>query len=131
MRQFLPPLFLAITGAARAAEPPAPPELGGNLVSLLFGVIFVILLLLALLWLLKRVQEPRGAHARLVRVIAGAAVGARERVVVVEIGDSWLALGVAPGQVSLLAELPRRELPETAPADFAQRLKDAIRRHAP
>jgi flagellar protein FliO/FliZ len=55
------------------------------------------------------------------RVIAGVAVGPRERVVILELGSSWLVLGVAPGQVNTLAEIPRQEIPASArdalPAD--------------
>jgi hypothetical protein len=49
-------------------------------------------------------------------VVAGAAVGQRERVVVVEIGSSWLVVGVAPGSVNLLQQMPRAEMPAAAAA---------------
>jgi flagellar protein FliO/FliZ len=70
----------------------------------------------------------------LLRVIAGTAVGTRERVVVLEVGSTWLVLGVAPGRVTALAEMPREKLPaqpEPGEAkDFAGRLKQLIDRHA-
>ena len=44
------------------------------------------------------------------RVVAGTAVGTRERVVIVEVGSTWLVLGVAPGRVSALAEVPRQSV---------------------
>ena len=55
-------------------------------------------------WLLKRFARgswslPAGA----IKVIGGVAVGQRERVVVVEVGGTWLVVGVAPGQVRALA----------------------------
>jgi flagellar protein FliO/FliZ len=37
-------------------------------------------------------------------------VGTRERVVIVEVGSTWLVLGVAPGRVSALAEVPRQSV---------------------
>lgn len=81
---------------------------------MVFGLLFVLALLLGTLWLLKRLGQPRGAAAGLLRVVAGVAVGARERVVILELGNSWLVLGVAPGQVTTLAEIPRQELPPGA-----------------
>ena len=42
----------------------------------------------------------------MLRVVAGAAVGQRERVVVVEVGSTWLVLGVAPGSVTALHQMP-------------------------
>jgi flagellar protein FliO/FliZ len=57
-------------------------------------------------------------------------------VVVVEIGDSWLVLGVAAGQVRALHTMPAQSLPETqaAPAmngfaaagTFSQKFRESI-----
>ena len=101
-------------GAPAAALPPAPPDLGSSALQMVFGLLVVLGLLLGALWLLKRLSQPRGPVAGLLRVVAGVAVGSRERVVILELGNSWLVLGVAPGQVTTLAEIPRQELPATA-----------------
>jgi flagellar protein FliO/FliZ len=65
-------------------------------------------------------------------------VGQRERVVVVEIGDDWLVLGVAAGQVRALHTLPAQTLDETLaePAmngldvgrAFSQKLLESVNR---
>jgi flagellar protein FliO/FliZ len=41
------------------------------------------------------------------RVIGGVALGTRERLVLVEVGETWLVIGVAPGQVSAVHAMPR------------------------
>jgi flagellar protein FliO/FliZ len=127
-------LSMGLPALAHAQAAPAQ-DLGGSVFQLFFGLAAVIALLLGSLWLLKRLSAPRGEAAGLMRVVAGTAVGARERVVVLEVGGTWLVLGVAPGRVSALAELPRGTLP-AAPADesrdFAGRLRQMFeRRHAP
>lgn len=99
------------------------------------SLIVVLALLVGSLWVLKRLSAPRGQAAGLMRVVAGQAVGTRERVVILEVGATWLVLGVAPGRVSALAEIPRQELPPapagTHGADFAGWLKQMVdRRHA-
>ncbi len=135
-RHFL--LLAAAAGgeAAWAQTGPAAPELGAGLLQMFLGLVAVIALLLGGLWLLKRFAAPRGAASGLLRVVAGTAVGPRERVVLVEVGDTWLVVGVAPGQVSALHQLPRPPLAEAgaaAPAgkDFAAWLRQIIeRRHA-
>ena len=46
----------------------------------------------------------------------------RERVLLLEVGEHWLVVGVAPGSVTGIATLPRGELPEGPQAsapDFA------------
>jgi len=117
-----------------AAEPAATPDLGNSLVSMFFGLVVVVALLFASLWLLRRLSAPRGAAAGMLRIVAAAAVGSRERIVIVDIGKSCLVLGVAPGSITALAELPRDSLPidppTSNPAGFAARLKQALDRHA-
>jgi flagellar protein FliO/FliZ len=115
------------------AQTPYTQDLGGSALQLLFGLLAVLTLLVASLWLLKRLSAPRGEASHLMRVVAGTAVGARERVVVLEIGATWLVLGVAPGSVTALAELPRAELPSDAAGprpDFADRLRLMLNRNS-
>jgi flagellar protein FliO/FliZ len=70
-----------------------------------FGVVASLLLILGgfvLVALLVRRWMPHGAQAGLVKVVGAASVGPRERVVVVEVDDTWLVLGVGSGQVRSL-----------------------------
>jgi flagellar protein FliO/FliZ len=119
-------------GAPAASAATATADLGASALQMFFGLVLVLALLLGALWLLKRIGAPRGPVAGLLRVVAGVAVGARERVVILELGNSWLVLGVAPGQVTTLAEIPRQEVPTSArsPAnrDFPAWLKQIIDR---
>jgi flagellar protein FliO/FliZ len=123
--------LLPVAAHAQSAAPP-PADLGGSIVQLVLGLAVVIALLFASLWLLKRLSAPRGEAAGLIRVVAGTAVGPRERVVVLEVGGTWMVLGVAPGQVSALAEIPKINLPAqpTPPAsnELAARLRSLFDR---
>lgn len=133
---FLRMCLAAPVAALAQANPPAA-ELGGGVLQVILSLIVVVLLLVGSLYVLKRLSAPRGAAAGLLRVIAGTAVGSRERVVVVEIADTWLVLGVTPGSVTPLHQLPRRTLPHVDQAagagkDFAGWLKQVMdRRNAP
>jgi flagellar protein FliO/FliZ len=103
-----------------AAETPAltpAASLGGGLFQLIFGLATVLALLIGGLWLLKKLVLQQGSHPALMRVVSATAVGGRERVVILEVGGTWLVLGVAPGRVSALAELPRQPLSPSAPDD--------------
>jgi len=77
------------------------------------GLAVVIALILACAWMMRSWQRFGLRGNSLLRVVAAQALSARERVVVVELGDSWLVLGVAPGQVSRLARMPK---PDQVPA---------------
>jgi len=135
-------LFLPIPALAQAADAPAKStpaaalgggtDLAGSVGQMFFGLAVVIVVLVACLWLLKRVSAPRGS-ARGLRVIGAAPVGPRERVVLVEVGRKVLVLGVAPGQINALDTLSPEELnigePAPVPGEaggFAQRLKQLM-----
>jgi len=110
----IPAVFLL--PAAALAESAQVPDSSGSVLQMIFGLVLVLAMMVGGLWLLKRLTMPRGTAAGLMRVVAGAAVGPRERVVLVEVGSKWLVLGVAPGEVSMLAEVPPQDIP-AAPAD--------------
>jgi len=135
MNKIIACLMLAAPALARAQ---AAPEIGPGLLQMLLGLGFVIGLILASLWLLKRLATPRGGAAQALRIVAAQAVGARERVVIVEVGDTALVLGVAPGQINALHSMPKSALPQHeaatgAPATlFAARLRQMMeKRNAP
>jgi len=65
-------------------------------------------------WLIRRMAPLAGASHALIKVVATQAVGQRERVVLVEVADQWLLLGVAPGRVNTLQTLPKSELPASS-----------------
>jgi flagellar protein FliO/FliZ len=131
----LPLIALLTSLPVQAADPPpALPEVGAGLGQVVFGLIVVIALLWASLYLLRRLQTSRGGPTAGLRVVAATAVGPRERVVVVEVGETWLVVGVAPGQVRALHTLPRQALPDGIPtpqpgANFAGWLKKALERN--
>ena len=135
-------LAVICAGVARAAEtavPATPPSAvgAGSMLQFAFGLMVVLGLIVAAGWFMKRFQVGPSA-AGTVKVIAGASVGQRERVVVVEVGDNWIVLGVAPGRVNALHTMPRGEIsavpgapaavnPQTA---FAQWLKEKMEKRS-
>ena len=81
-----------------------------------FGLAVVLTLIFLCAWAARRfglLQQP--GSGRLIKVVSSAMVGQRERVVVVEVGSTWLVLGVAAGQVRALHTMPAETLP-AAPA---------------
>lgn len=113
-------LLLATATARGQASTPSPTsDVGENVLQLVTGLVGVLAILIGALWLLKKLVVQRGHGSGLMKVIAATAVGTRERVVIVEVGSTWLVLGVAPGRVSALAEVPRQALPSSEQADAA------------
>ena len=127
--------LLSLPAAAFAADAPdaatAPAiSAAGSLLQVFIGLVAVLLLIAATAWVAKRFGVNRGGASSLLQVVSSASVGTRERVVVVEVGESWLVLGVAPGSVNALMTLPRGEArPAAAPglnASFAARLQHIL-----
>jgi len=88
--------------------------MSGSFLQMILGLAVVLAAIAGSAWFARRMGVGAGGGARLMKVVAALSVGAKERVVVVEIGTQWMVLGVAPGRVSALATLPRGETPEPA-----------------
>ena len=124
-------LSLPVLAHAADATAPAPAvSAAGSLLQVFIGLVAVLLLIAATAWVAKRFGVTRGGTSSVLQVISSASVGARERVVVVEVGESWLVVGVAPGSVNALMTLPRGQIqPPATPgfnASFAAGLQNLI-----
>ena len=101
-----------------------------------FGLAVVIGLIFLFAWVARRFGLQPSGNSKLIKVVSSAMVGQRERVVVVEVGDAWLVLGVAAGQVRALHTMPAQSLHEplaasnmngfVAPGSFSQKLWESI-----
>jgi len=100
-------LLAVAAPAAFAADAAAPGPGLGSVLQVSFGLGLVLAMVAAAAWLIRRLGVGAGVPEGIVRVRGGIAVGQRERVVVVEVRDTWLVIGVAPGAVRTLHALPR------------------------
>jgi len=121
-------LVLATNPPAALAQDPANPVGAGHLLQVFLGLVLVLALVLATAWMLRRVGRVPGLSNQAIKMIGAAAVGTRERVVLLEVSGTWILVGVAPGQIRSLATLPKSELAPAEvnpapPAPFAQLLK--------
>jgi flagellar protein FliO/FliZ len=92
----------------------------GHMVQVLGALIFVIMLMLGLAWFLKN-HGPRSLMGRVpVKVVGGVSLGGRERILVIEVADSWLVIGSTPSQITPIATLPRQPMPEDEPVPGKQ-----------
>lgn len=132
MRAAVIAAFAAILSPAEAMAQAAAPSAAG-LGQTLLALAVVVGSVFALAWLARRSGLPGRGAQNLMRSVAALSVGVRERVVVVEIGDSWLVLGVTAQNVTLLQNRAKGTLPKNAAAPlaggFAHLLKQAARRH--
>lgn len=123
--------------AEPAAGPATPaPSSFSSLLQVLFGLGLVLGAIAGTAWLLRRLTPGQVAASGSLRVVGGVAVGPKERVVLVDVGDTRLVLGVSPGQVTTLHQMARPEEPASGEMplplqeQFTQRLKQALNRRA-
>ncbi|KAG8151501.1 flagellar biosynthetic protein FliO [Burkholderia catarinensis] len=118
----------------------AAPSLGiGAVLQTLVGLAVVIGLVFACAWLARRFGFQPARRGGPLKVVSSVGLGAKESATIVEIGDTWLVLGVAPGNVRLLHTLPAAATTASAdvpagtapfegglPGTFGSRFRDAL-----
>jgi flagellar protein FliO/FliZ len=121
--------LLVLPAVASAAAAPAPtvsaPGGASGFLSVAFSLVLILVVIVALAWVATRLRlTPRAASSGL-RILADVAVGAKERVVLLKVGDAQALVGVGADGVRSLSLLERPvELPAAEPAGaFAERLR--------
>lgn len=92
---------------ATATMGTADSPMTGHLLQTTLGLLFVIGLLFALVWLLKKLGI--GNHQRrggFYKTLATSALGPREKIVLIEVGDTWLILGMTSQSINTLHSMP-------------------------
>lgn len=93
------------------------PTLG--LLQVVLSLMAILALIIGVAWMAKRfltINTPTGST---IKMIGGINVGGRERVLLLEIGEQWVVIGVAPGHISTLTTMPRQtiaDIPESQPS---------------
>ena len=110
--------------SANSPGPVQEPLAMTSLWQLTLGMVAVLGLIMGIAWLLKRSGRFQVAAGGGLRVLGGLSMGPRERVVLLQVGETQLLLGVAPGRVQTLHVLDQpldSGKPETA-SGFSEQL---------
>jgi len=116
--------LLLLPGAALAAEPAAAPLGYAVLLRFTGGLLLVVALVFAAAWGVRRFVRLPGNASEALQLLGGIAVGQRERVVLVRVGNQQLLLGVAPGRVQKLHLLDTPADPDAETQCVAQPLPE-------
>lgn len=128
-------LLLNLPLPALAAETTASPtpmagsNLAGQLGQMLLGLLLVIGLIFALAWLLRRVQQLTPRTGQVIKLLATQPLGPRDRLVLVQVGNEQILLGLSAGRIAPLHVLKEPvHLADAEPAtpEFAQRLMELL-----
>lgn len=98
-------LFLSLS--AHANEPSTAGIPTGTYLQATLALLLIIALLFGATWAARKVSGGKMFGQGNMRVISGIALGPRERIVLIEVEDQWLVIGVVPGQIRTLHTLPK------------------------
>lgn len=93
------------------------------------GLLIVLVSVVVVTWMIKRFGRLQSSAKGTLQIIDGMALSTRERIVLVQVGDTQVLLGVAPGRVEAVHVLDKPVLAETRgeiTGSFATRLKEAL-----
>ena len=122
----------------------ARPELNRPLVTepvgmvdymqMFLGLALVLVLIFGMAWLIRRMGRFQQLGQGALRVLGGLSVGQRERIVLIQAGETQLLIGLAPGHIRTLHVLDKPVAVNTAQsapaASFADRLQAVLKGNA-
>ena len=120
-----------VAATAAAAAPAVNSGVAGQLTQLVFGLLLVLGLIFVLAWLLRRVQQagPAG-KGQVIEIVGSRALGPRDRLMLVQVGNEQILLGLSPGTITALHVLKEPvhvpSATEKTTPEFAQRLMELL-----
>ncbi len=99
-------LLLAVPLAATAASEPLSP---GRALQVMGALALVLGLIVVATWAARRVQGWRPQGNGHIRVIEGLAVGTRDKLLLIEVDDQRVLIGLSPGRMQTLANFPAND----------------------
>lgn len=99
---FISFLIGTIRIAQAAASSTIPIEMRGELLRTLVTLIAIIALIFLARWLTRRLQVTSSSETRCIRCIESLSIGLKERLLLVQVGEAQLLIGIVPGSVSVL-----------------------------
>ena len=134
----LPCIYLATSNSSFAEEKKAlegpvlnDPNITSNLIQTSLGLLIVLALIAVAAWSVKRFGSFHKAAQGQMKIVGGISLGSRERVVLLQVGDQQLVVGVAPGRIQTLhvMEEPIQfdDSSKDKPVKFSDKLQAALK----
>ena len=131
----LPLLLWTCTVSAEVGKKQQGPLLSepvgaGDYLQMLFGLLLVVGVIFGMAWLVRRMGSFQQVSHGALRILGGLSVGQRERIVLVQVGDRQILIGLAPGQIRTLHVLDKsvsiHETKTDSGISFAERLQAVV-----
>lgn len=121
-----------LAAAPVLAQAPTDPLAGGAMMArAMLGLAVVVGLILLCAWVAKRMGVASRASAGMpARLVGSMMLGPRERIIVLQVEQTWLVVGVTPGGMQTLHTLPAAptSVDDTPPPAWRDVLQRAVGR---
>ncbi|OGT19970.1 MAG: flagellar biosynthetic protein FliO [Gammaproteobacteria bacterium RBG_16_57_12] len=127
----LPAIAMAADQAATTKAPAGNLSYTG-MITMTLGLVVVLGMIFGVAWLFRRLGQHHGVASGSLKALAGLPLGARERLVLIQVGDKQILLGVTPNTVQTLHVLENNIKPADVrhafnkQGSFAERLAGLI-----
>lgn len=111
-----------------AAQPPVKVNGVSSLLSVFVGLLFILGLILALAWFVKRIGQGGMTANNHLRIVASLPLGTRERLALVDVGGKQILLGLTPQNINTLYvfDEPVIDSASAEPSEFALKLRSLL-----
>jgi len=96
---------MAVEKSPAQVGPVIEPFGAGQIVQVVLGLLLVLLAIVLVAWIMKRVGGLQSMGQGVIKPLSVISIGQRERLVLVQVGEEQLLLGVAPGHITRLHQL--------------------------
>jgi flagellar protein FliO/FliZ len=124
---FCSPLY-ALEQAAPAV---ADPFSASYLFKLVAVMGFILLLIFALAWMMKKMQITQNSQNGVINIVSAISVGQRDRIALIQVGEEQILVGLTPGKIEKLHELKQPvAMPQVNPAaqNFSDKFQQLMKR---
>lgn len=126
------PLYSQIEETAQRSTP--LPNQGAYMAQVLLGLLFVLGLVFALAWILKRVGQGSLVGGQQMKVVAAMPMGTRERIALIDVGGQHILLGITSTQINTLhvfeEPIDLNKASDASGSDFSAKLKEILTKGA-
>ena len=123
-----------VAGYYQAGGASQSPGTGGHLFSVALALIFIVFLIVAVSWFVRRFGQGVFATNSHIKIIATLPLGTRERLLLVDIAGQQLLLGVSAQQVNTLHVFSEPVVDSASPpgpSEFSQKLMALLQAKMP
>jgi len=129
-------LFYSVSSLAaentsvKTIKAPIDPLSGTNIFQMVAGLLLVLMLVMVIAWMVRRVGGVSLTGGSALSVIGGMSMGARERIVLLQVGEEQILIGVSPGRIQKLHILDKPieiKNKKTVSINFAEKLTEILK----